>query len=93
MGEHILSISLLTLFMFFWLDVFWKWYNTFLLKIGFDHHVIRFAKRLFWTVMALIFWFTLINGELPEQFTLGHFAFALFIYSLYQTIRSFARPQ
>ncbi len=93
MGEHILSISLLTLFMFFWLGVFWKWYNKFLQKIGFDEHVIRFAKRLFWTVMALIFWFTLINGELPNEFTLGHFAFALFIYSLYQTINSFAKPK
>jgi len=88
-GEHLFTVLLLTLFMFFWLDVFWNWYEKFLARFGFTLPLIKLFKRIFWLLMTIIFWFTLLHRGFPKEFTITHFAFALFILCLYNAIKSF----
>ena len=88
MGEHLFVVTLVTLFMLFWIDVFRSWYTRFLEKRGMSARNIRNMLRIQWAVLALIFWYTLLHRGMPEELSITHFAFSLFVFSLYGLLRS-----
>ncbi len=88
MGEYLFVVTALTLFMFFWIDVFRSWYVKFLSRRGTSAKSIRILMLIFWVTLTLVFWYTLLHRGMPKEFTIGHFAFALFIFSMYGLIRT-----
>jgi len=93
MGENIFSVTLITLLMFFWIDIFRNWYIKFLKKRGVPERALRLAIRALWIILTMLFWYTLLQRGLPEEFTFVHFAYPLFIFSLYGLLRSFIFPK
>ena len=91
MGEKLLSVSLMTLLMLFAIDGFNRWYGTFIRRRSVTERMRRSVLTVFWVLLATLFWFTLIRNGLPEEFTITHFSFALFIYSLFGLIKSLRR--
>jgi len=91
MGTHLFVVSLLTLFMFIWIDVFRRWYFLFLRRRGMSVKSSNAMLRIFWVLLTMVFWYTLLYRGMPEEFTITHFAYALFVFSFYGLIRSFFR--
>ena len=89
MGEHILSVTLITLFMFFWIDIFRSWYSKFLTRRGMTAKTIDNLMRILWIILTTVFWFTLLHRGMPEEFGITHFSYTLFIFSLYGLLRAF----
>jgi len=88
-GDHLFVVTAITLFMFFWINLFRKWYGGFLRKRGLSESSITNLMRIFWVIMTTIFWYTLLHRGMPSEFTITHFAYALFIFSLFGLIRAF----
>ncbi len=88
MGEYIFVVTILTLFMFFWIEIFRSWYIKFLTQRGVTPETIRAMLLILWVILAIVFWFTLLHRGMPTEFTIGHFAFALFIFSLFNLVRT-----
>lgn len=91
MGKHLFVVSFLTLFMFIWIDVFKRWYLFFLRKRGVSARNRNAMVRIFWVILTTVFWYTLLQRGMPKEFTITHFAFALFVFSFYCLGRSFFR--
>ncbi|MBN1466251.1 hypothetical protein JXA02_10840 [candidate division KSB1 bacterium] len=89
MGEHLFSVTLITLFMFFWIDIFRSWYVKFLTRRRVAKKTIDNLMRILWSILALVFWYTLMHRGMPEEFDITHFSYALFIFSLYGLLRAF----
>ncbi len=89
MGDHLFVVTLVTLFMMFWIDVFRNWYRRFLSKRGMSERNIRNMMRIQWVILAIIFWYTLLHRGMPPEFNITHFSFALFVFSLYGLIKLF----
>ncbi len=89
MGEHLLIVSAITLFMFFWIDIFRKWYARFLLQRGMSPAAVNSMMRILWIILAIVFWYTLLYRGMPAEFNITHFSFTLFIFSLYGLLRGF----
>lgn len=88
MGEHLLIVTVMTLFMFFWIEIFQTWYKKFLSKRGMSEKRVRSMLRILWVILALVFWYTLLHRGMPTEFTITHFSYTLFIFSLYGLLRS-----
>ena len=88
MGEKLLSVSLMTLLMFFAIEWFYKWYGLFLSRRPLTEKLRRSVLRVFWVLLSTIFWLTLSRNELPDEFTITHFSFSLFIFSLFGLLKS-----
>lgn len=88
MGEKMLSVSLMTLVMFFAIDWFVRWYNSFLQKRALDKRFRTLLIRLVWIISALLFWSAMFKKGMPHGFTITHFAFALFIFSVFGFVKS-----
>ncbi len=89
MGKHLFVVALISLFMFLWIDVFKKWYVAFLQRRSMPARSITTMMRILWVILTLIFWYTLLHRGMPKEFSITHFAFALFVYSLYNLLVSF----
>ncbi len=87
MGEHLFVVSALTLFMFFWIDVFRKWYARFLMRRGMSRRNVNSMMRILWIILAILFWYTLLHRGMPAEFNITHFSYTLFIFSLYGFLR------
>lgn len=88
MGQHLFVVTLISLFMFFWIDVFQSWYVKFLSKRGMSSKRIAAMIRILWAILTLVFWYTLLHRGMPAEFTITHFSYTLFIFSLYGLLRS-----
>lgn len=88
MGDYLFVVAALTLFMFFWIDLFQSWYSKFLTRRGLAPQTIRTLMLIFWVVLTLVFWYTLLHRGMPDEFTIGHFAYALFIYALFHLLKA-----
>ena len=88
-GDNLFIVTVLTLFMFFWIDIFRPWYIKFLTKRGLSEKSISTMMRILWVILTIIFWYTLLHRGMPDEFTITHFTYALFIFSLYGLIKSF----
>jgi len=91
MGKHLFVVSFLTLFMFIWIDVFRRWYFLFLRRRGMSVRSSNTMMRIFWVLLTMVFWYTLLQRGMPKEFSITHFAFALYIFSFYGMLRSFFR--
>ena len=89
MGDHLFIVTLVTLFMFFWIDIFRSWYIKFLTGRGVSEKIIKNLMRILWLILTSVFWYTLLYRGMPEEFTITHFSYALFIFSLYGMIKAF----
>jgi hypothetical protein len=89
MGKYFLIVTLLILFLLAWMDVFLKWYPRFLERRGASAELKLTLQRIFWLVMAILFWHTLLQRGMPEEFSITHFAYTLFVVSIYGVIKSF----
>jgi hypothetical protein len=92
-GDYLFVVTALTLFMFFWIDIFRSWYVKFLTRRGVSATTIRTMMLILWVTLTLVFWYTLLHRGMPEEFTIGHFAFALFIFSIYSLFRTVFKRQ
>jgi hypothetical protein len=88
LGEKLLSVTIMTLFMFLGIDWFVRWYKKFLSRSVLNDQFRKIIIRLVWIISATIFWFTLYRGALPQSFTKTHFAFALFVFSIFGLLRN-----
>lgn len=88
MGEKLLSVTLLTLLMFLGIDWFAGWYNRFLARSILSSRFRTRIVRLVWVISAFLFWITLYRRALPDAFGITHFAFALFVFSLFGLLKT-----
>lgn len=91
MGAHLLSITLGSLLLIWFIDLFVEWYSKFLLRWMPNIKIRTLLVHLFWALLAVIFWNALYQKHLPEAFSLTYFFFVLFIYSVRGLIDSFVR--
>ena len=88
-GTRILSTTLFSLLMVGAVDIFLRWYRTFLKKRNVNPRFILLLKRLTFVVLAFLFWRALIAQQTTSEFASTHFFFALFVYCFYRLIASF----
>ncbi|MBN2001097.1 hypothetical protein JW935_26365 [candidate division KSB1 bacterium] len=91
MGEKLFTVVTLSLIVVFSIDWFLDWYDRFLDKRPVKPRVKNLFLNIFWVSLTLLFWHTLLNRDLPEKFTISHFAFALFIFSVHGLVQSFIK--
>jgi hypothetical protein len=91
MGKHLFVVTLISLFMLLWIDVFKSWYTKFLAQRGISSKSINTLMRILWVILTMVFWYTLLHRGMPEEFSITHFSFALFVFSFYNLFRSFFR--
>jgi len=91
MGEHLFIVTLITLFMFFWIDIFRSWYIKFLTRRGVSEKIIINLMRILWLILTAVFWYTLLHRGMPKEFGITHFSYTLFIFSLYGLLQAFLR--
>ena len=75
--------------MLLWIDVFRRWYGKFLTSRGLSEQSINNMMRIFWVLLTLVFWYTLLHRGMPDEFSITHFAYALFIFSFYRLLKAF----
>ena len=83
MGDKLLSVTLMTLLMFLGIDWFARWYDKFLQKSVMSFKFRKLIIRFVWVISATLFWIALYKKAMPDVFSMTHFAFALFVFSLY----------
>lgn len=82
MGAKLLSITLGSLVVIGFIDLFTFWYANFLKRWMPNIKIRILLGHLVWAILALSFWRTLYHQHFPETFTLTYFFFVLFIYSV-----------
>lgn len=93
MGKHLFVVTAMSLFMLFWIEIFQTWYKKFLSKRGMSPDRIRSMLRILWVILTLVFWYTLLHRGMPVEFTITHFSYTLFIFSLYGLLRTFYKRE
>lgn len=82
MGLKLMTTTLGSLILIFAMDFFIQWYRKFLDRFSLDAKTKLLINRIFWVVMALLFWRSLLYYGFPEQFGMPFLLFVLFIYSV-----------
>ncbi len=93
MGENLLSVSLGTLVIIGFIDLFSLWYARFLKRWMPNSSIRALLNQLVWAILAVLFWMTLYRNHLPDTFNLTYFLFVLFIYSIRGLIESFIKAR
>ncbi|MCG8607531.1 hypothetical protein MJD09_21430 [bacterium] len=89
MGAQLLAVSVGSLLIIWFIDLFTKWYAGFLQQWMPNIKIRILLGQLVWAILALLFWRTLYNNHLPESFNFTYFLFVLFIYSIRGLVQSF----
>jgi hypothetical protein len=71
------------------IDYFVKWYRKFLAKRNISKEVTLQLLKIFYALLAIIFWYALVRRGMPKEFTITHFAFTLFVYSAFRLLVAF----
>jgi len=82
MGEKLLTATVASLVIIWAIDWFDGWYDRFLERRGLNPRLRKNFRMIQWVVLALLFWFSLVNAGLPPKFGSAFFLYVLFIYSL-----------
>lgn len=82
MGDYLFVTLFSTLFILLAVDLFARWYQTFLSRRSLPVHVRSFIIQAMWVLLALLSWNALYRKFLPIEFDASHLLFALFIFSL-----------
>ncbi|NOZ56656.1 MAG: hypothetical protein GXO73_07700 [Calditrichaeota bacterium] len=82
MGEKLLTATVASLVIIWAIDWFDGWYERFLERRGLSPQLRKNFRMIQWVVLALLFWFSLVNAGLPPKFGSAFFLYVLFIYSL-----------
>lgn len=93
MGAKLLTISIASLALIWFIDFFTHWYAKFLKRWMPNKEIRVLFGHLVWAVLAIIFWYTLYFKHLPETFSTDYFLFVLFIYSVRGLIESFFKKE
>jgi hypothetical protein len=88
-GSRLFVVSLLTLLMFLVMDWFSRWYNSFLTKRHGSEELRVNINRVMWILLALVFWYSLIQRGLPAVFDITYFSYSLFMYALFRFFQTF----
>lgn len=91
MGAQLFTITLGSLLIIWFIDLFVEWYSKYLRRFMPSKKIQSLFVNLVWALLAFIFWNALYRNHLPETFSLNYFLFVLFIYSLRGLIESFVR--
>ncbi len=89
MGTFLFIATVFVLFIMLGADFFSQWYRRFLLKRGFAANITKSIMHVLWIVLAIIFWFGLLNHGLPKIFDSSYVLYALFTFSIYGLLKSF----
>ena len=89
LGAKVFSTVFFTLLMVSGVDIFVRWYRTFLRRRGVGSKLVLLLQRTTFVVLAFIFWQAVSSRVVTEEFASTHFFFALFIYCFYSLIASF----
>jgi hypothetical protein len=89
LGTFLFIATLFALFIMLGADFFSQWYRRFLIKRSFAANVTKSIMHLLWLVLAIIFWFGLLNHGLPKVFDTTYVLYSLFVFSVYGLIKSF----
>ncbi|MCA9734371.1 hypothetical protein KC799_19715 [candidate division KSB1 bacterium] len=82
MGKNLFTILIGSIVFLVVIDLFELWYRKFLKNYLKTPHIVRHILQVKWVVLAFLFWNGLYRYFLPEEFTMSHLLFALFVYSL-----------
>ncbi|MFQ6113528.1 MAG: hypothetical protein ACE5NG_05495 [bacterium] len=88
MGTKLLTITLGSLVVIWFIDFFTVWYAKFLKRWMPNIKLRELLGQLVWAILALIFWNILYRNHLPETFSPTYFFFVLFIYSVRGLVHS-----
>ena len=88
LGQNLFVVTFLSLIMFYMIDWFSRWYPTYLDRFYRSAIFKRNLLRIWWAILAALFWFALLRKSMPDEFSITHFSFALFIFSLYRLLKS-----
>jgi len=89
LGARILSTILFSVFLVGAVDIFSQWYRGFLIRRGVEPRLNLLLRRIFFVILAFIFWRALLAQHIVAEFAPTHFFFTLFIYCFYRLISSF----
>ncbi len=93
MGAKLLTISLGSLVLIWFIDFFMAWYGKFLTRWMPILKIRKLLGHLVWAFLAVLFWSILYYNHLPETFTMTYFFFVLFIYSVHGLVESFVKSR
>ncbi len=93
MGAKLLTISVGSLLLIWFIDFFTVWYGKFLQRWMPNLKIRWLLRHLVWAVLAVTFWNILYRNHLPETFTMTYFFFVLFIYSVHGLVASFIKAR
>ncbi|MFQ5824388.1 MAG: hypothetical protein ACE5JB_10065 [bacterium] len=88
MGSKLLTITIGSLVIIWFIDLFTMWYAKFLKRWMPNIKLRVLLSQLIWAILAVSFWTTLYRNHLPETFSLTYFFFVLFIYSVRGLVES-----
>lgn len=91
MGTNLLIISLGSLILIWSIDFFTTWYAKFLRRWMPDSRIRVLLGQLFWAILSVTFWFSLVNDDLSKLLSTTYFFFVLFIYSVRGLVHSLVR--
>ncbi len=91
MGSKLLTVTIGSLLIIWFIDIFIAWYAKFLKRWMPNIKIRILFGHLVWAILAVSFWSTLYRDHLPETFSLTYFFFVLFIYSVRGLIASFVK--
>lgn len=89
MGENILTITLISIFLAGVIDIFTAWYLKFLKKRKINADLAQFIIRSTFVILAFLFWRAFIHNIDSKTLSSTHFFFALFVYCMIRLIASF----
>ncbi|KAA3653677.1 MAG: hypothetical protein DWQ10_18230 [Calditrichaeota bacterium] len=82
MGKNLFIVLTGSIIFLLVIDLFEIWYRRFLKNYVASEHIARTILQVKWVLLAFLFWNALYRYFLPEEFTISHLLFALFVYSL-----------
>ncbi|MFQ5603646.1 MAG: hypothetical protein ACE5HS_10300 [bacterium] len=89
MGAKLLTVTIGSLLIIWFIDLFTLWYAKFLKRWMPNLKIRHLLGHLVWAILAIGFWSTLYRNHLPETFSPTYLFFVLFIYSIRGLIGSF----
>ncbi|NOY77589.1 MAG: hypothetical protein GXO76_06945 [Calditrichaeota bacterium] len=89
MGLKLLVVVIASLILMVSIDLFIGWYEGYLRYRFSNDRIILQIKRLFWIILALLFWMNLSARRLLPSINVSHLLFVAFIFCIYGFLRTF----
>jgi len=93
MGLRLLVVVIASLILMVLIDLFIGWYEGYLRYRFSNDRIILQIKRLFWIILALLFWMNLSARRLLPSISVSHLLFVVFIFCIYGFLTTFYKKR